>query len=142
MHYAYYEGEWSQLPDFGKLKPVQSGIAGKDFDLAKLPRQTNYGCMIEGFIEIQKDGYYIFVLDSDDGSKFFLDGKLLIALDGLHGSGNPRTFMVPLEKGFYPIRLEYFQNGGGALLKLDYVVPGEGKPHPVAVPLELQYSLP
>ena len=140
FHYAYYEGEWSELPDFSKLKPVKSGIAGKDFDLAKLPRQTNYGCLMEGDIEIQKDGYYIFVLDSDDGSKFFLDGKLLIANDGLHGAGNPRTFMVPLEKGFYPVRVEYFQNGGGALLKLDYVVPGEEKSRPVPVPLELQYS--
>jgi hypothetical protein len=140
FHYSYYEGEWDTLPDFGKLKPVQSGIADKDFDLSKLPRLTNYGCLLEGYIEIQKDGYYIFVLDSDDGSRLSLGDNLLISYDGLHGGGNPKTYMVPLEKGFYPIRLEFFQKGGGALLNLTYVVPGEEKPSPIPVPFELQYS--
>lgn len=140
FRYSYYEGEWDTLPDFGKLKPVQSGITDKDFDIHKFPRQTNFACLIEGYIEIQKDGYYVFVLDSDDGSKLSLGDNLLIAYDGLHGAGNPKTYLVPLEKGFYPIRLEYFQKGGGAYLKLDYVVPGEEKPNPIPVPFELQYS--
>jgi predicted alpha/beta superfamily hydrolase len=140
FRYSYYEGEWDALPDFGKLKPIKSGIANKDFSVDKLPRQTNFACLIEGYIEIQKDGYYIFVLDSDDGSKLFLGDNLLIAYDGLHGSGKPKTYMVPLKKGFYPIRMEYFQKGGGALLKLDYVVPDEEKPRPISVPFELQYS--
>lgn len=140
-HYSYYEGEWDALPDFEKLKPVQSGIAGKDFDLEKLPRQTNFACLIEGHIEIQKDGYYVFVLDSDDGARLSLGGHPLISYDGLHGNGSPKTYLVPLKKGFYPIRLEYFQKGGGAFLKLEYVVPGEEKPRPVPIPLETQYSL-
>lgn len=141
FRYTYYEGEWDMLPDFGRLKAVQSGIAGKDFDINKLPRQTNFACLLEGYIEIQKDGYYIFALDSDDGSKLYFGDKLLIAYDGLHGDGKPKTYLLPLEKGFYPIRMEYFQKGGGARLKLDYVVPGEEKPRPIAVPPELQYSL-
>ncbi|SFV00400.1 alpha/beta hydrolase-fold protein [Pseudoduganella namucuonensis] len=140
FHYSYYEGEWDTLPDFSKLKPIQSGIANKDFDINKLSRQVNFACVIEGHIEIQKDGYYIFVLDSDDGSKLFLDDKLLIAYDGLHGGGSPKTYLVPLEKGFYPIRMEHFQKGGGVLLKLEYVVPGEEKPRPIPVPFEVQYS--
>jgi hypothetical protein len=141
FHYSYYEGEWDALPDFAKLKPVLAGIAGKDFDLDKLPRQTNFACLIEGYVEIQKDGYYVFVLDSDDGAKLSLGGNLLISYDGLHGNGSPKTYLMPLKKGFYPIRLEYFQKGGGAFLKLEYVVPGEEKPRPVPIPLETQYSL-
>ena len=139
--YSYYEGEWDELPDFRKLKPVHSGFADKDFSVNKLPRQTNFACLIEGYIEIQRDGYYIFVLDSDDGSKLFLGDTQLIAYDGLHGDGKPKTYMLPLEKGFYPIRMEYFQRGGGANLKLDYVVPGEEPPRPVPVPFELQYGV-
>ncbi len=140
FRYSYYEGEWDALPDFSRLKPIHSGTAGSDFNLNKLSRQTNFACLIEGYIEIQKAGHYIFVLDSDDGSKLFVGDKLLITYDGLHGNGKPRTYMLPLEKGFYPVRMEYFQKGGGALLKLDYVVPGEEKPRPVPVPLELQYG--
>ena len=140
FQYSYYEGEWDALPDFGKLKPIESGIAGKGFDINQLPRQTNFACLFEGYIEIQKAGYYIFVLDSDDGSKLFLGDKLLVSHDGLHGDGNPKTYLVPLEKGFYPVRMEYFQKGGGAALKLEYVVPGEEKPRPIPVPFELQYA--
>lgn len=137
VKYSYYEGEWNALPDFGKLQAAHAGIANKDFDVNKLPRPTNFAALLEGFIEIQKEGYYIFVLDSDDGSKLFLGDRLLLAYDGLHGAGNPKTYLVPLEKGYYPLRLEYFQQGGGAHLTLHYVLPGEEQPKPI--PFELQY---
>lgn len=140
FRYSYYEGEWNALPDFSKLKTVRSGIADKDFDLNKLPRQTNFACLIEGFIEIQDAGYYVFALDSDDGSKLFLGDQLLMAYDGLHGGGSPRSYLIPLEKGFYPIRIEYFQQGGGALLNLRYVVPSDKAERVVPVPFERQYS--
>jgi len=138
LYYRYYEGEWDKLPDFKTLKPVKSGIAGKDFDIGKIARTINYACLLEGYLEIQKDGYYIFVLDSDDGSKFFLANKLLIDYDGLHANGNMKTFLVPLTKGFYPLRLEFFQKAGGASLNLMYV-PNPNIPAPVTIPLELQY---
>jgi hypothetical protein len=93
---------------------------------------------MEGYIEIQKEGYYIFALDSDDGSKLFLGDNLLIAYDGTHGVGSPKSYLVPLEKGFYPVRLEYFQQGGGAPLGLKYVPPGEEQLQ--SIPFELQYS--
>lgn len=138
VNYSYYEGQWNALPDFGKLKAVHFGIANKDFDVNKLPRPTHFATLMEGYIEIQKEGYYIFVLDSDDGSKFFLGDNLLIAYDGTHGAGNPKSYLVPLEKGFYPVRLEYFQQGGGAQLGLRYVPPGEEQLQ--SIPFELQYS--
>lgn len=139
FRYKYYEGEWDVLPDFSKLQPVQTGVTDKNFGVKKLPRQTNFGVLIEGHIEIQQDGYYIFALDSDDGSKLFVADKLLIDFDGLHGDGRPKTYMLPLQKGFYPLRLEYFQKAGGANLKLEYVLPVD-KPRPMAIPFELQYS--
>jgi len=137
VNYSYYEGEWNELPDFGKLKVVHSGIADKNFDVNKLPRRTNFATLMEGYIEIQKEGYYIFLLDSDDGAKLFLGKNLLIDYDGLHGNGKPKTYLVPLEKGFYPVRLEYFQQGGGAQLVLQYVLPGEQQPQPI--PFDRQY---
>jgi hypothetical protein len=138
FNYSYYEGEWNALPDFTRLKAVHSGIAGKDFDVNNLPRPANFATLMEGYIEIQKEGHYIFVLDSDDGSKFFLGEQLLIDYDGTHGNGKPKSYLVPLEKGFYPVRLEYFQQGGGAHLTLMYVLPGEEQPQPV--PFERQYG--
>jgi hypothetical protein len=68
----------------------------------------------------------------------YLGDQLLIAYDGTHGSGNPKSYLVPLEKGFYPVRLEYFQQGGGAHLMLLYVPPGEEQPQPI--PFDLRYG--
>ena len=51
--------------------------------------------------------------------------------------GNGKSYVVPLEKGFYPMRSEYFQKEGGAEISLIYVTPGTMEPIPI--PLSLQY---
>jgi len=140
FNYTYYEGEFDKLPDFKKLKPVQTGITDKNFDINKFPRQNNFALLIEGEIEIKEDGYYLFGLDSDDGSKLYLGNQLLINYDGLHGGGKTQSYVLPLAKGFYPLRLEYFQKDGGRDLKLIYLLPGSKQPHANPIPLELQYG--
>ena len=137
--YAYYEGEWDSLPDFKKLKPKKTGIADKNFNIDQLPLKSNFACLFEGHIEIQRDGYYVFGVQSDDGSKFYIDGKLILNNDGLHDSSNPVSYILPLKKGFYPVKLEYFQKGGGASLNLLYILPDTG-PKPINIPFELQYG--
>jgi hypothetical protein len=138
LSYSYYEGEWDSLPDFGTLKPVQSGIAGKGFNFSKLPAKNNFGLVFEGLLEIQEEGYYLLGVASDDGSKLYLKDKLLINHDGLHGSQSPHTFLIPLKKGFYPVKLEYFQKGHGADLQFKYLLPGKDKP--MDIPPELLYN--
>ena len=46
--------------------------------------------------------------------------------------------MLPLESGFYPIKIEYFQRGGEVGLNLLYVKPNSMQPTPI--PFELLYS--
>lgn len=138
--YNYYEGVWDSLPDFTKLKPLQTGIAGEGFQFAQLPKQTNFALTAEGYIELKESGYYIFVLDSDDGSKLFIGNKLIINHDGLHATGNDKSYLLPLEKGFHPIRMELFQKEGGVNLNLMYITPAIKEPRPVRVPVEVQYS--
>ena len=140
FQYGYYEGEWDKLPDFKTLKPVKTGLIDSSFNIDNFPRKNNFALLIEGHLEVKDDGYYIFALDSDDGSKLYLDNRLLIDYDGLHGGGNNKSYIVPLQKGFYPFRLEYFQKDGGRTLKLVYVTPAIGSPKPIAIPLQLQYS--
>ncbi|HEY2720234.1 MAG TPA: PA14 domain-containing protein [Chitinophagaceae bacterium] len=61
-----------------------------------------------GSFKAKKAGQYIFRLTSDDGSKLFIDGKLLIDNDGLH-SLNSKTGEMDLDEESHAIRLEYFQ---------------------------------
>jgi predicted alpha/beta superfamily hydrolase len=138
LSYSYYEGEWDSLPDFKILKPVKSGIGDKDFNLAKLPSKNNFALQFEGMLEIKEEGYHLISIGSDDGSKLYIKDKLIINNDGLHGSHPPHSFLIPLKKGFYPVKLEYFQRGYGADLRLKYVVPG--KEEAVDIPSELLYN--
>jgi len=138
LNFAYYRGEWDKLPDFTKLTPVNSGRMDASFNLDKMPDLNNFGCVMEGYIEIKEEGYYIFTLDSDDGAKLFINDDLVLVNDGLHAMGNTQTYMIPLQKGFYSVRAEYFQRGGERGLSVLYVQPGTEQPLPI--PFECLYS--
>jgi predicted alpha/beta superfamily hydrolase len=138
LRYSYYEGKWNTLPDFSKLKPVKTGIADSTFKLKEIKNITDFACLFEGYIKINTEGYYIFALDSDDGAKLFLNGKQIIDNDGIHGTGNMKSYVVPLQKGYYPIRIEFFQGSGGLDLQLQYLTPEINRPIPI--PFNLQYN--
>ncbi len=61
-----------------------------------------------GQIKIETAGEYTFTLGSDDGSRLFIDGKLVINHDGLHGYSD-RSGSVTLSAGFHDIRVEMFE---------------------------------
>jgi len=137
LKYSYYEGSWEKLPDFKKLEPAKTGVADSAFDISKLPRKTNFGCLFEGYFEIVKDGYYLFTLVSNDGSKLFLGDQLIIDNDGVRSAESVKSFILPLEKGFYPVRIEYFQKDEGSVLQLIYM--GEETKNPARFPFKYQY---
>lgn len=139
LKYSYYEGTWDRMPDFKSLKPVAVGVADSTFNLDNMPRKENFACLFEGFMEAVTDGYYIFGLNSDDGSKFYLGQKLLIDNDGLHTGDAVKSFVLPLQKGFYPVRIEYFQKEGGKSFNLVYLAPGVLLTSPVQIPWKYLY---
>jgi PA14 domain len=75
---------------------------------------------------IHQTGDYDFSLSSDDGSKLYIDGKLVINNDGLH-SVEERTGSATLKTGAHRIKVSYFQGpGDGVALILNVARPGEG----------------
>ena len=125
LRYSYYEGAWKELPDFSKLKAVKTGIVDSTFSLQKFPSDANYGCVFEGFLKIDEEGYYLFALCSSDGSKFFINDQEIINNDGLHENEWYKSYVVPLQQGFYPVRMEYFQANGNPQLNLIYLKPNQ-----------------
>jgi hexosaminidase len=124
--YNYFEDDWILVPDMSSMKPLRSGTT---FDLTfnSLPhRWGGWGFQFKCAIDIPADGDYTFYSASDDGSKLFLDGKLLINNDGLHG-----TIEVPgkvnLTKGKHPLEVWYFQGGGPTELVVSLEGPGMPK---------------
>ena len=63
-----------------------------------------------------EDGFYNFYSKSDDGTKLYIDDKLIISNDGRHAPIEVQGF-ASLKKGFHKFELEFFQAGGGVDLK-------------------------
>ena len=76
-----------------------------------------------GTISIPKDGSYTFTLESDDGSRLFIDGKQVIDHDGLHEM-QEKTGNVELKAGDHSIKVEFFDNDEDAGCKLSWQPPG------------------
>jgi hypothetical protein len=120
-----FNGHFNELPDYSKLKPdaiktVQSvihSVAGKD---------SLFSIVFEGYIQIPVEGVYAFYINSDDGSKMFIDATDPVVNDGIHGLTEEGK-SYPLAKGFHKLRIEYFQRTGGLGLQFLVEAPGQQK---------------
>ncbi|MEP6748282.1 MAG: alpha/beta hydrolase-fold protein, partial [Bacteroidota bacterium] len=140
LRYYCYEGTWDSLPDFKKLHAAKEGLANSGFNVGKITKEKNFACVLEGQLEIKTDGYYTFGLDAGGGAKLLMNNEVLIDYNGLHTSGKIQSFILPLVKGFYPVRIEYFQKESAPYLNLMYITP-ESNNLPKQIPAELEYSV-
>jgi hypothetical protein len=123
LKFHYYEGKWTSLPDFSKFDEKKSGTV-YEFGLNKIyPHKDEFAVMFEGKIAIQKTGDYLFYVKSNDGSCLYVNNQLVVNHDGLHGADLEKTGKIRLNKGIYPIKLNYFQAGGGMFLRVQYSGP-------------------
>lgn len=133
----YEIGESDQLPDFNTLSPRSTGrsleISSNELEL---PRQNYVAATFEGYIRIDRAGEYRFSIASDDGSKLYLNGSLLIDNDGDHGVIE-KSGSLNLEEGFHQIRAEWFNGGGGYWLAA--FIEGPGLPRQI-IPAEWLYT--
>uniref|UniRef100_UPI003F707659 PA14 domain-containing protein n=1 Tax=Dyadobacter sp. TaxID=1914288 RepID=UPI003F707659 len=86
----------------------------------------SFAIRFEGFIQIDNAGKYTFSTQSDDGSKLFIGGKEVVNNDGNHGV-QEETGSMELKAGKHPIRVEFYNNGGGFWLDAFYKGPGLAK---------------
>ena len=121
LNYSVYEGEWSSLPDFSSLQSAASGVI-KSVDISSKQGSDNYGFVFDGLIKVPVDGIYNFYISSDDGSKLFIDDKMLIDNDGLHGM-TEKGNQEPLQKGFHKIKVLFFERSGGDDLRVEWKGP-------------------
>lgn len=126
LSYTYYEDNFTSVPDFTALSPVKSGTV-LELDPDKIgERQDHYAIQYKGYIKVPENGVYTFYLTSDDGSKLFLDGELVVDNDGSH-SANTKEGMKALKKGMHPIRIDYFEDFLGEELELFFSGPNMTK---------------
>lgn len=126
IDYKYFEGNWKKLPDFSKMGAVNKGRVYK-LNVEEVPdkRDDGYGIVFTARLKIDQLGDYTFATVSDDGSKLYLNGKLVVDNDGSHGS-QTREGNITLEKGFADLKIEYFEDNSGEFLKVMYKTPEGG----------------
>lgn len=78
---------------------------------------------LTGFLNIEKAGDYTFKLTSDDGSRFMIRDEVIVDHDGLHGD-TPKEGSFRLSPGEHPFEIDYFESGGGEVLRLEWKTPG------------------
>jgi hypothetical protein len=129
----YLPEDTEKLPDFSKLTPVGS-VYTKKLDIPVQDFQNGFPGVTDRFewfavrytgaFTVSAAGLYKFRLVSDDGSKLYVDGKLVIDNDGVHAEESVAG-EVPLTAGEHTIVVEYFQGPATEIaLQLFVTAPG------------------
>jgi len=124
-NYSYYEGSWERVPNFGKLKPIATGTA-IGFDVSVARRNDDFALKFEGVLKVEREAVYTFIVTSDDGSRLYIDGKLVVDNDGIHAP-QARQGRTRLTKGVHKITVGFMQGGGGVELDVQIEAPGFGR---------------
>ena len=123
LQFAMYEGSWNTLPDFSKLAPKEVGEAG-GFDVGVTKKTDSFALRFDGHINIPKEGNYLFLIGSDDGSRLYIDGNLVIDNNGIHPYQQKRKQMK-IAAGLHTVAVEYFEQGGEETLKVEFQAEGQ-----------------
>ena len=112
-------GRLFQMPPFEHLTPVYTFITGnldvsprnytEGFPTAKMESVVdNFAIRFRGKLAIETPGTYTFALNSDDGSKLYINQNLVVDNDGIH---TPRYVRgsLKLAAGRHHIEIHYFQ---------------------------------
>lgn len=131
----YYISPLSKaLPDFQWLNPLgviytsTLNVAPRGFREG-FPGVTDryewFAIDYSGRFWIQTPGLYRFELTSDDGSRLYIDGRVVVNNDGIHPP-ETRIAALPLDGGIHRIRVSYFQGPRDQVaLVLRVAGPGE-----------------
>ena len=105
------------IPDLSKIKPQGKiyvsalNVPLRDFTEGfpgVTKRQEWFAIDYTGRFWIDKPGLYRFALTSDDGSKLYIDDRMIVDNDGIHPI-DTKSGSVDLAGGIHKIRVQYFQ---------------------------------
>lgn len=86
-------------------------------------------------LAVTQPGSYRFTLNSDDGSRLFIDGELVI--NAWYDHGPARTFSATrtLSAGSHEVRIEYYERRGAAVARFGWAPVGGATVQPTTPPV-------
>lgn len=118
-----FAGDWKSIPaDLDTRTPESSSTS----PTVALPPAVGERVLLSfrGFVDAPADDLYRFELTSDDGSKLWIDGKVVVDNDGLHGPVT-KDGTIALGKGLHAIHVAWFNRTGDVALGLKWATPGQ-----------------
>jgi hypothetical protein len=115
---ALCEMKAGTTPNVDRLMPAIDYSTAADFGA-----ESNFLSHVLANVNVPAGGQYVFRLTSDDGSRLFVDGQLVVDHDGLHGASS-KDGSVTLTAGYHDLRIEFFEAGGDQVLRLEWQTPG------------------
>ncbi|MFO0687249.1 MAG: NPCBM/NEW2 domain-containing protein [Myxococcota bacterium] len=116
--YQVFTGHFTSVTNMVGLTPVATGTS-PSIKIGVTSIRDDFGLVFTNTLNVTSAGVYEFQLTSDEGSKLFVDGVLVVNNDGEHvavtvtGSRN-------LTAGSHTLRVEYFDNTGTEFLEARY----------------------
>jgi ferric-dicitrate binding protein FerR (iron transport regulator) len=111
------------VQDVSDLAEEEVGI----IDSIQLPDalvdENSFALRLTGKLLISRPGVYNFFLHSDDGSRLFLNGALVVDNDG-HHTRRLASGTLELAAGQHELEVQYFDQGGRKALELAWSGPG------------------
>jgi putative heme-binding domain-containing protein len=112
------------IETMAKLKPKGSGIVPQIvMNVPQRTAQDAFALRFTGNVIVPTTGKYTFYTNSDDGSRLYIDKKLVVNNDGDHGPIE-KSGSLNLNAGAHHIIVTYFDSGGGDGLSVSWSGPG------------------
>ncbi len=131
------------MPDFKRMAPLYT-FAAANLDVPTRSytegfptpqKQTvveDFAIRFRGKLAIDTPGTYMFELLSDDGSKLYINEKLVVDNDGLHEPQSRQSY-VALPAGFHLVEVHYFQ-GPRVMIALQWFYKPPNRPRQIVPP--------
>ena len=108
VKYAYYEGKFKSVDHLNDAPILETGTLN-NFSIKGAKVDDHFGYTFETLLKIPVSGKYILSLSSDDGSKLWIDDKLVADNDGSHSYGS-EDIIIEFEAGYHRVFVKYFED--------------------------------
>lgn len=127
LWYGHSTGAWTDLDQITDWDSPEFTGWVPNFTLAPRTQDEYFNFEFEGYLFINTAGNYHFYLNSDDGSRLYIDGQQVVDFDGQHGRSSANEGFgirsatpVNLSAGPHEIRVIFFDYIGGQSLSVSY----------------------
>ncbi len=118
LGYRFYQGSYGTIAEIPSEPWQQKGVT----DSIRIPLEKEFNSFAyrwDGYLKVDRSGYYAFHLSSDDGSALYLDDRPIVLNDGNHDI-ICRSNTVGLAAGLHAFKLLYYENGGNQDILLEW----------------------